>query len=140
MPFDSRTQTEAFTVSLEGLKGVRLYSFLNFASAESDFNLQWNIHALVPESTQAREDRKKRVRAGDADHHRIVQFISLFLLITERTQKTGESSGLHCPSFGWHPLALDSYNYDGPNTTTCATTTHEHPHHCSPWHQTRIRG
>jgi len=40
-PFDSRTQTEAFTVSLEGLKG-------------------WNIHALVPESTQAREDRKKR--------------------------------------------------------------------------------
>lgn len=40
-PFDSRTQSEAFTVSLEGLKG-------------------WNIHALVPESTQAREDRKKR--------------------------------------------------------------------------------
>ncbi|KAF8485907.1 hypothetical protein DFH94DRAFT_708806 [Russula ochroleuca] len=40
-PFDPRTQTEAFTVSLEGLKG-------------------WNIHALVPESTQAREDRKKR--------------------------------------------------------------------------------
>ncbi|KAF8501485.1 hypothetical protein F5888DRAFT_1234795 [Russula emetica] len=40
-PFDSRSQTEAFTVSLEGLKG-------------------WNIHALVPESTQAREDRKKR--------------------------------------------------------------------------------
>ncbi|KAI0259887.1 hypothetical protein BC834DRAFT_903697 [Gloeopeniophorella convolvens] len=41
VPFDSRTQTDAFTVSLEGLKG-------------------WNIHALVPESTQAREDRKKR--------------------------------------------------------------------------------
>ncbi|KAI0249809.1 hypothetical protein BJV78DRAFT_627979 [Lactifluus subvellereus] len=40
-PFDSRTQADAFTVSLEGLKG-------------------WNIHALVPESTQAREDRKKR--------------------------------------------------------------------------------
>ncbi|KAN0138934.1 hypothetical protein V8E53_003322 [Lactarius tabidus] len=40
-PFDSRTQSEAFAVSLEGLKG-------------------WNIHALVPESTQAREDRKKR--------------------------------------------------------------------------------
>ncbi|KAH9995788.1 hypothetical protein BJV77DRAFT_1059622 [Russula vinacea] len=39
--FDPRTQNEAFTVSLEGLKG-------------------WNIHALVPESTQAREDRKKR--------------------------------------------------------------------------------
>ncbi|KAI9510740.1 hypothetical protein F5148DRAFT_523846 [Russula earlei] len=40
-PFDLRTQSDAFTVSLEGLKG-------------------WNIHALVPESTQAREDRKKR--------------------------------------------------------------------------------
>ncbi|KAH9972760.1 hypothetical protein BGW80DRAFT_1312367 [Lactifluus volemus] len=40
-PFDPRTQTDAFAVSLEGLKG-------------------WNIHALVPESTQAREDRKKR--------------------------------------------------------------------------------
>ncbi|KAI0293782.1 hypothetical protein BC826DRAFT_910387 [Russula brevipes] len=50
-PFDSRTQTEAFTVSLEGLKGV-----LDIRSKL----LQWNIHALVPESTQAREDRKKR--------------------------------------------------------------------------------
>ncbi|KAH9999180.1 hypothetical protein BJV74DRAFT_767310 [Russula compacta] len=48
-PFDPRTQTEAFTVSLEGLKGVLEFELL-----------QWNIHALVPESTQAREDRKKR--------------------------------------------------------------------------------
>ncbi|THH21255.1 hypothetical protein EW146_g241 [Bondarzewia mesenterica] len=40
-PFDLRTQRDAFSVSLEGLKG-------------------WNIHALVLESTQAREDRKKR--------------------------------------------------------------------------------
>ena len=32
--------------------------------------LQWNIHALVPESTQAREDRKKRVRAGVVVHLR----------------------------------------------------------------------
>ncbi|PFH53011.1 hypothetical protein AMATHDRAFT_138608 [Amanita thiersii Skay4041] len=40
-PFDARTQRDAFTVSLEGLKG-------------------WNIHALVLESPQAREDRKKR--------------------------------------------------------------------------------
>ena len=31
---------------------------------------QWNIHALVPESTQAREDRKKRVCARVADHPR----------------------------------------------------------------------
>ncbi|KAF8638269.1 hypothetical protein AX17_002291 [Amanita inopinata Kibby_2008] len=41
VPFDARTQRDAFTVSLEGLKG-------------------WNIHALVLESGQAREDRKKR--------------------------------------------------------------------------------
>ncbi|KZT73531.1 hypothetical protein DAEQUDRAFT_754388 [Daedalea quercina L-15889] len=40
-PFDQRTQREAFSVSLEGLKG-------------------WNINALVAESPQAREDRKKR--------------------------------------------------------------------------------
>ncbi|TDL25825.1 hypothetical protein BD410DRAFT_609060 [Rickenella mellea] len=39
--FDVRTQREAFSVSLEGLKG-------------------WNINALVAESAQAREDRKKR--------------------------------------------------------------------------------
>ncbi|OCB90207.1 hypothetical protein A7U60_g2578 [Sanghuangporus baumii] len=39
--FDPRTQREAFTVSLEGLKG-------------------WNINTLVAESPQAREDRKKR--------------------------------------------------------------------------------
>ncbi|TFY81878.1 hypothetical protein EWM64_g2135 [Hericium alpestre] len=44
-PFDLRTQREAFSVSLEGLKG-------------------WNIHALVLESTQAREDRKKRHAAA----------------------------------------------------------------------------
>lgn len=40
-PFDARTQRESFTVSPEGLKG-------------------WNINALVLESAQAREDRKKR--------------------------------------------------------------------------------
>ncbi|KAH8093708.1 hypothetical protein BXZ70DRAFT_1010306 [Cristinia sonorae] len=40
-PFDLRTQREAFSVSLEGLKG-------------------WNINVLVAESPQAREDRKKR--------------------------------------------------------------------------------
>jgi len=39
--FDLRTQEEAFTVGLEGLKG-------------------WNINTLVLESAQAREDRKKR--------------------------------------------------------------------------------
>ncbi|KAI5117368.1 hypothetical protein M0805_004358 [Coniferiporia weirii] len=38
---DPRTQREAFSVSLEGLKG-------------------WNINTLVAESAQAREDRKKR--------------------------------------------------------------------------------
>ncbi|KIM84099.1 hypothetical protein PILCRDRAFT_818401 [Piloderma croceum F 1598] len=40
-PFDQKTQREAFSVSLEGLKG-------------------WNINTLVLESAQAREDRKKR--------------------------------------------------------------------------------
>ncbi|KAF7336659.1 hypothetical protein MVEN_02100700 [Mycena venus] len=40
-PFDLKTQREAFSVSLEGLKG-------------------WNIGTLVQESAQAREDRKKR--------------------------------------------------------------------------------
>ncbi|KAF9496741.1 hypothetical protein BDN71DRAFT_1388786, partial [Pleurotus eryngii] len=40
-PFDQRTQRDAFTVSLEGLKG-------------------WNPSALIQESAQAREDRKKR--------------------------------------------------------------------------------
>ncbi|KAG6851091.1 hypothetical protein H0H93_000971 [Arthromyces matolae] len=44
VPFDSRTQEEAFTVSLEGLKG-------------------WNPNALVLQSAQAREDRKKRKEA-----------------------------------------------------------------------------
>lgn len=39
--FDSRTLMEAFTVSAEGLKG-------------------WNANALILESAQAREDRKKR--------------------------------------------------------------------------------
>ncbi|PCH42580.1 hypothetical protein WOLCODRAFT_132443 [Wolfiporia cocos MD-104 SS10] len=40
-PFDLRTQREAFSVSLEGLKG-------------------WNTVLLVAETPQAREDRKKR--------------------------------------------------------------------------------
>ncbi|KAF8206377.1 hypothetical protein K438DRAFT_1481004, partial [Mycena galopus ATCC 62051] len=44
LPFDLKTQREAFSVSLEGLKGVR----------------RWNIGTLVQESAQAREDRKKR--------------------------------------------------------------------------------
>ncbi|PBK75760.1 hypothetical protein ARMSODRAFT_950081 [Armillaria solidipes] len=40
-PFDLKTQREAFSVSAEGLKG-------------------WNPSTLIQESTQAREDRKKR--------------------------------------------------------------------------------
>ncbi|KAK0469667.1 uncharacterized protein EV420DRAFT_55767 [Desarmillaria tabescens] len=43
-PFDLKTQREAFSVSAEGLKG-------------------WNPSTLIQESTQAREDRKKRVRS-----------------------------------------------------------------------------
>jgi len=41
VPFDSKTQADAFAVSLEGLK-------------------KWNIAALISESPQAREDRKRR--------------------------------------------------------------------------------
>ncbi|KAH9481400.1 hypothetical protein JR316_0005926 [Psilocybe cubensis] len=44
LQFDAKTQEDAFTVSAEGLKG-------------------WNINALVLESAQAREDRKKRKEA-----------------------------------------------------------------------------
>ena len=39
-PFDPRTQTEAFTVSLEGLKGVRFYQFLDLTSTTADFRSQ----------------------------------------------------------------------------------------------------
>jgi hypothetical protein len=35
-PFDPRTQTEAFTVSLEGLKGVRSNRFIDFTSTNVD--------------------------------------------------------------------------------------------------------
>ncbi|KAH7915653.1 hypothetical protein BJ138DRAFT_21328 [Hygrophoropsis aurantiaca] len=41
VPFDSRTQREAFTLNPEGIKG-------------------WNTGALILESAQAREDRRKR--------------------------------------------------------------------------------
>ncbi|OCH94866.1 hypothetical protein OBBRIDRAFT_843719 [Obba rivulosa] len=46
-PFDLKTQREAFSVSLEGLKG-------------------WNVNALIAESPQAREDRKKRKQLAKA--------------------------------------------------------------------------
>ena len=60
--FDLRTQEEAFTVSLEGLKGVRSLLF-PYVSQILISLLQWNINTLVLESAQAREDRKKRVRS-----------------------------------------------------------------------------
>ncbi|EIW57855.1 uncharacterized protein TRAVEDRAFT_65492 [Trametes versicolor FP-101664 SS1] len=53
-PFDLRTQRDAFSVSLEGLKG-------------------WNIHALVAESSQAREDRKRRKEAKKAKAQGLAQ-------------------------------------------------------------------
>ena len=101
--------------------------------------LQWNIHALVPESTQAREDRKKRVRAGVAVHLRPAQLIFLLLPFAERTQKAGKGPGISCPTFGRHPLALNTHCADA-DATTCAATTHEHPHASFPWRQTRIGG
>ena len=57
--FDLRTQEEAFTVSLEGLKGVRF--LLSLPISNLKFHFKWNINTLVLESAQAREDRKKRV-------------------------------------------------------------------------------
>jgi hypothetical protein len=59
--FDLRTQEEAFTVSLEGLKGV--CCLLSPAITNLISILQWNINTLILESAQAREDRKKRVRS-----------------------------------------------------------------------------
>lgn len=59
--FDERTQREAFTVSADGLKGVRS-SVLTFVSLLIPH--QWNASTLVLESAQAKEDRKKRVRGA----------------------------------------------------------------------------
>lgn len=50
---------EAFTVSAEGLKGVRVV--VNAQCNYLTMILQWNANALILESAQAREDRKKRV-------------------------------------------------------------------------------
>jgi hypothetical protein len=58
-PFDQKTQREAFSVSLEGLKGVSRPLYLR-VSFYLTFSAQWNINTLVLESAQAREDRKKR--------------------------------------------------------------------------------
>jgi hypothetical protein len=72
-PFDLRTQRDAFSVSLEGLKGVSFIpsavlqqSFLLTIRSRThvDLAMQWNVNVLVAESPQAREDRKRRVRAA----------------------------------------------------------------------------
>lgn len=92
--FDAKTQEDAFTVSLEGLKGVRSIpypftfdatSFFLVAAITFRFSFtiaplplislilllsQWNVNALFLESAQAREDRKKRVR-GLFSHPRL---------------------------------------------------------------------
>ena len=133
-PFDSRTQADAFTVSLEGLKGVCYPNFL-FTNLKL---LQWNIHALVPESTQAREDRKKRVRATLVNNLRLVKLISLSHPFAERTQKVGKSTGLCCPTFSRHSITPNSCRCADALTTTCSTTTHEHSSTCSSWRQTRV--
>lgn len=63
-PFDAKTEREAFTVSLEGLKGVCFSLPIPYYSMGLIHILrQWNPSALVLESAQAREDRKKRVSA-----------------------------------------------------------------------------
>ncbi|KAF9532508.1 hypothetical protein CPB83DRAFT_624864 [Crepidotus variabilis] len=78
--FDEKTQEDAFTVSLDGLKG-------------------WNINTLVVESAQAREDRKKRVRYlhhlihgafsdKHADDDSLIITLSQSILLTERSEKS----------------------------------------------------
>lgn len=64
----------------------------------------------------------------------VSKLICLFLLLTERTQKAGESTGLSRPRFGWHPFTLDTCN----GIDTSATTTHKHPHTSTPWCQARV--
>ena len=61
-PFTQKTSREAFSVSLDGLKGVCPHFYLPAAAPPTHALLQWNIHTLVAESSQAREDRKRRVR------------------------------------------------------------------------------
>lgn len=58
--FDVKTQMEAFTVSAEGLKGVCPIC-PDITSTVLIPLSQWNTGALILESAQAREDRKKRV-------------------------------------------------------------------------------
>lgn len=63
--FDQRTQRDAFTVSLDGIKGVRE---LDGSRVNHTFQIdaarfsQWNVGQFITESPQAKEDRKKRVR------------------------------------------------------------------------------
>ena len=61
VPFDTRTQREAFSIGLDGLKGVRLSCVCSRRRGLTGAGVQWNMTALVAESPQAREDRKKRV-------------------------------------------------------------------------------
>lgn len=58
--FDMKTQKEAFTVSAEGLKGVCFVCTTHTSIVLIPLS-QWNAGALILESAQAREDRKKRV-------------------------------------------------------------------------------
>lgn len=62
--FDERTQNDAFWVSLEGLKGVSSGKYLCYLNNEL---FQYNIHTLIPETDQAREDRKRRKEARKAE-------------------------------------------------------------------------
>ncbi|THH03736.1 hypothetical protein EW145_g6044 [Phellinidium pouzarii] len=91
--FDPRTQREAFAVSLEGLKGT--------LSPLLTCRLQWNINALVAESAQAREDRKRRKE----------------LKKLAKAQAQAAQAGIPLPA----PLATASTTSSAPTPTTAAT-------------------
>ncbi|KZP22715.1 hypothetical protein FIBSPDRAFT_685333, partial [Athelia psychrophila] len=59
--FDQKTQREAFSVSLEGLKAVSASRNERLSPSHvANGALQWNVNTLIVESVQAREDRKRR--------------------------------------------------------------------------------
>lgn len=107
--------------------------------------LQWNIHALVAESSQAREDRKRRVSTLRC---LLLPYMSLncFSALSERAQEAGESSSSRrCSARSWygtkHTIGApcDAHRHDCPNTrwrhrtpshintTTYCTKTSSHP-------------
>jgi hypothetical protein len=62
VPFDSVTQRDAFSVGLDGLKGVSLnITLYKVLTGIGDATPQWNVNTLISETPQAREDRRRKV-------------------------------------------------------------------------------